>query len=58
MNFNPGVRLMQLSTETVGNVVSSTDEQVTFRTPGEGGTEITCDKSDCKTLKGRPRKMV
>jgi len=56
MNFNPGVRLIQLSTETVGNVVSATDTDVTFRTPE--GVETTCAKDDCKTLKGRPRKMA
>lgn len=56
MNFNPGVRLIQLSTETIGNVVSATDTDVTFRTPE--GVETTCAKDDCKTLKGRPRKMA
>ncbi len=56
MNFNTGVRVLHTTTGVVGNVVSATEDQVTLRTP-EGG-EVCCDKTECKTLRGRPRKMA
>lgn len=56
MNFNIGVGIFHKASESVGNVVSSTDTDVTFRT--RSGLEATCPKSECQTLKGRPRKMT
>jgi len=56
MNFNTGVRVINNTTGIVGNVVTANDMIVILRTPD--GEELTFAKSDCKTLKGRPRKMA
>lgn len=57
MNFNTGVRVLHTSTGVLGNVVSATEEAVTLR-PLDGGSDFECPKSECQTLKGRPRKMA
>lgn len=57
MNFNTGVRVLHTSTGVVGNVLGCTDETVTVR-PQDGSADFCCPKSECQTLKGRPRKMA
>lgn len=56
MNFNIGVRAINNTTGIVGNVVTANDTVVILRTPE--GEELTFATSDCKTLRGRPRKMA